>query len=62
MTHEMKIMRYIAEHGSISVREAIVDLWINSPTKVISDMRKKGIPIKDKTVQKNGRPHKVYFL
>lgn len=47
MTHETKVMRYIAEHGSITVRQAMVDLWINSPTKVFSEMRKHGIPLVD---------------
>lgn len=48
MTHETKVMRYIAEHGSITVRQAMVDLWINSPTKVFSEMRKHGIPLVDR--------------
>lgn len=60
MTHEIKVMRYIAEHGSITVRQALVDLWINSPTKVFSDMRKKGIPLVDRTVSKDGL--KVYTI
>lgn len=57
MTHATKVMRYIAEHGSITVRQAMVDLWINSPTKVFSDMRKHGIPLVD-TVGEDGKTKK----
>ena len=63
MTNEMKVMRYIAEHGSISVHEAVSELWINSLTKVISNMRKKGTPITDWTVTtKDGKRFKRYGL
>lgn len=41
-TQKMKILRYCAEHGSITVRDACVKLDINSPTKRISEMRKSG--------------------
>lgn len=34
-----KILAYCKEHGSITVREACVNLDINSPTKRISEMR-----------------------
>jgi hypothetical protein len=34
-----KIIAYCNEHGSITVREACVNLDINSPTKRISEMR-----------------------
>ena len=37
-----KILAYCAEHGSITVRDAFVELNINSPTKRISEMRKSG--------------------
>ena len=54
MKHEQKVMRYLEEHGSITVRTAMVDLWINSPTKVFSDMRKHGIPLVDRKVASDG--------
>lgn len=38
--HSAKILAYCFLHGSITVREASVKLDINSPTKVISNMRK----------------------
>lgn len=39
-TQRGKILAYCGEHGSITVREAVVSLGINSPTKRISEMRK----------------------
>ena len=39
MTHIAKVLAYCAAHGSITVRDAY-KLDINSPTKVISNMRK----------------------
>lgn len=38
-TQRGKILAYCNEHGSITVREACVNLDINSPTKRISEMR-----------------------
>ena len=34
-----KVLAYCKQHGSITVRDAAVKLEINSPTKVISNMR-----------------------
>lgn len=34
-----KILNYCETHGSITVRDAVVKLNINSPTKRISEMR-----------------------
>lgn len=41
-TQISKILAFCAEHGSITVRDAFVELNINSPTKRISEMRKSG--------------------
>jgi hypothetical protein len=38
-TQRAKILAFCAEHGSITVRDAVVRLNINSPRKIISDMR-----------------------
>ena len=38
-TQRARILNYCAEHGSITVREAAVNLNINSPTKRISELR-----------------------
>lgn len=40
-THEAKILAYCKKYGSITVRDAY-KLDINSPTKVISNMRLSG--------------------
>lgn len=44
-TQRAKILAYCAEHGSITVREAVVKLGINSPTKRISEMVKEGFDV-----------------
>jgi ribosomal protein L15E len=41
-TQKAKILQYCAKHGSITVREAVTKLDINSPTKRISELRKSG--------------------
>ena len=43
-TQLAKILAYCKEHGSITVRDALL-LDINSPRKCISDMRKKGYDV-----------------
>lgn len=42
-THIAKVLSYCKKHGSITVRDAAVKLEINSPTKVISNMRLSGL-------------------
>lgn len=41
-TQKNKILAYCEKHGSITVRDAVVNLGINSPTKRISEMRRDG--------------------
>lgn len=41
-TQKVKILAYCEEHGSITAREAFLHLDINSPRKIISDLRKAG--------------------
>ena len=58
-----KILAYCDEHGSITAREAFIHLDINSPRKVISDMRRKGYDVKDVDMDNNGKkPYKRYFI
>ena len=38
-TQQRKIFNYCQEHGSITIREAFEKLYINSPSKRISEMR-----------------------
>lgn len=42
-TQKRKIIDYCAQHGSITAREAFIDLNINSPRKVISDIKSSGL-------------------
>lgn len=43
-TQPAKILAFCKEHGSITVRDALM-LDINSPRKIISDMRQKGYDV-----------------
>jgi predicted ArsR family transcriptional regulator len=58
-----KILAYCAEHGSITAREAFIELNINSPRKVISDLRKKGYIVKAEKMYNNGKtPYHRYYI
>lgn len=67
MTHVAKVLAYCAAHGSITVRDAY-KLDINSPTKVISNMRKSPRydvqDIEETRVNKHGekKRFKRYFI
>ncbi len=67
MAHIAKVLAYCTAHGSITVRDAY-KLDINSPTKVISNMRKSPrYDVQDITetrVNKDGetKRYKRYFI
>lgn len=44
-TQRGKILAYCKEHGSITVRDAFEKLYINSPTKRISELRHSGFDV-----------------
>ena len=44
-TQKAKILQYCEEHGSITNREAFEKLFINSPTKRISELKKAGYDV-----------------
>lgn len=46
-TQKGKILAYCNEHGSITIREAFEKLYINSPSKRISEMRNGGYDVQD---------------
>ena len=48
-TQREKILDYCEKHGSITVREAFVELNINSPTKRISELRRAGYDVQQET-------------
>ena len=56
-TQRSKIIAYFIDHGSMTVRDAFEKLHINSPTKRISELRKKGYNIegvRETRVNQNG--------
>ena len=58
-----KILQYCDEHGSITAREAFINLNINSPRKVISDLRKKGYIVDVEKMYNNGKtPYHRYYI
>jgi hypothetical protein len=58
-----RVLAYCDEHGSITVREAFFNLDINSPRKVISDLRKKGFVVRTDPMPNNGKkPYNRYFI
>ena len=62
-TDYVKIIEYCEEHGSITAREAFIKLNINSPRKVISDLRKKGYIIKVEKMPNDGKtPYNRYYI
>lgn len=67
MTHNERVLAYCKQHGSITVRDAY-KLDINSPTKVISNMRRSPKydvqDIKETRVNNSGetKRYKRYFI
>ena len=51
-TQQAKILAYCKQHGSITARDAFIKLDINSPRKVISDMRQEGYDVQTLTERK----------
>jgi hypothetical protein len=62
-----KILQYCEEHGSITIRDAFEKLFINSPSKRISEMRLSGYNV-DFVVEKRTNAagkevrYKRYFI
>lgn len=48
-TQRHKILEYCKTHGSITVRDAFEKLYINSPTKRISELRHSGFHVETMT-------------
>ena len=59
-----RVLAYCDEHGSITAREAFIQLNINSPRKVFSDLRRKGFELKDPIPMYNQgkKPYNKYFF
>ena len=61
---QQKIIDYMEAHdGHITNREIMAKLQINGATARISELRKKGFPILDRTViSPNGTKYKEYYF
>ena len=58
-----KILEYCADHGSITAREAFINLNINSPRKAISELKRKGYEVKAVEQYNNGKkPYHRYYI
>jgi hypothetical protein len=58
-----RVLAYCDEHGSITAREAFIHLNINSPRRVISELRKKGYEVRAEPMPNNGKkPYHRYFI
>lgn len=59
-----RVLAYCDLHGSITAREAFINLNINSPRKVFSDLRRKGYELKPaEPMPNNGKkPYNKYFF
>lgn len=67
-TQKGKILQYCAEHGSITIREAFEKLYINSPSKRISELRRSGEyevkSVVETRANEDGesKPYKRYYI
>ena len=62
-TNCAKVLMYCEEHGSITAREAFIKLDINSPRRVITDLRRKGYIVKAVPMDNNGKkPYNRYYI
>ena len=67
-TQQAKVLNYCNVHGSITVRDMCVELEINSPRKVVSEMRNSPFytvtDIKESRVNRYGetKTYKRYFI
>ena len=44
-TQRVRVLAYLKEHGSLTVREAVTELNVMSAPKRIEELRKEGYPI-----------------
>ena len=66
MSQRIKILNYCREHGSITIREAFDNLYINSPTKRISELKAMGYDVQtaDEVIDRGGETVKFrrYYI
>ncbi len=61
ISQEQKILFLLESQGSATVREIFIKLNINSPTKRLSELRKKGLIREEKDFSINTDGRKVHF-
>lgn len=61
-TQRDKVLSYLRKHGGLTVREAVIELNINSLPKRIEELRKLGYPITTEWVYGNNVRYGVYRL
>lgn len=57
-----KVIEWLWKYGRLTVREAMIELNINSLPRRIKDLREEGHPIKTEWVYKKGVKYGVYKL
>lgn len=63
ITQRDKILSYLKQNGTMTVRDAIFDLDINSPAKRVQELREMGYDIRtDWIVADNGTRYGAYRL
>lgn len=63
LTQRDRMLSYLKRYGTITVRDAIFDLDINSPAKRVQELREMGYSIKtDWVATKDGTRYGVYRL
>lgn len=61
-TQKQRVLERLQKGERLSVRKIHTEMWINSPTKVISDLRKDGHEIHDKKVKTAHSHYLVYWM
>lgn len=61
-SQRQRVLERFQAGEKLTVRKIFNEMKINSPTKVISDLRAKGYNIKDYEVQTEHSFYKVYYL
>lgn len=61
-TQKQRVLERLQKGERLTVRQIINEMWINSPTKVISDLRKAGHEIHDKKVKTAHSHYLVYWM
>ena len=61
ITQEQKILFLLESQGSATVREIFIKLNINSPTKILSNLRKMGLIREESDFSINSEGRKVWF-